>query len=190
MDVTTDVTADVTADVTTDVTDQRLIVMDIDCTIYSYTEFIHANWSSPRQSLEAFAGYARARSFPAVDRLWRSYESEIERRLLLLKERAAPRLVFVSAFPIEGPKRETFAKMGLEALSTFPASKLSWFPDKGRARFVFGDRLSDCRLAMRLGVPWAGLPFWHRAHRQSGAKFTQTFFESFDAIMTRTRYEL
>jgi hypothetical protein len=176
-----------------DVNNHRVVVMDIDCTLYSYAEFLYANWSSPRQSLEAFAGFARSRSFPAVDRMWQMIEPHIEERISCLKERTGSKIVFVSAFPLEGPKGETlakFAKMGIEAHSTFPQSKLGWSLDSGRARFVFGDRLSDYRLAIKLGVPWAGLPVWHRAHRLSGKQFTRSFLDSVDKIMERTRCEI
>jgi hypothetical protein len=154
------------------------IICDIDCTLYSYREFVEANYLYPKDSMMAlFSRPAPDDSFPGVERVWRKKREEIKKRILALIDvsQAHGSVHFVSAFPAEKYKFETFAECGVEMISSYPASKLGYLKDNAYQEIILtiGDRPVDYKISQHFQSKLVFLPVYRSLQWAESQRYTQ-----------------
>ncbi|MEB3223469.1 MAG: hypothetical protein VKS61_15455 [Candidatus Sericytochromatia bacterium] len=154
----------------------RLVVVDLDLTVYSLAEFLGAHRFAPLKWGNALCRWSPEACDRTIDEVWRSVEAEIAERISTfeaLASREARDILWLTAYPLTATKLASFSPTQRTA-SSFPRSKVTWARAQGlsSAEAVIGDRRSDARLALHLGASFAGYPVWHPAQRLRGAAYT------------------
>lgn len=155
------------------------IVCDIDCTLYSYSEFIKTNFLHPGESLLAL--FSKGSSFPAIERTWNAYQGHIEQRVSVLLEVARPHgnVLFLSAFPAEPYKLQSFKKLALEMTSSFPGRKIDLLKKSNDLKVILtiGDRPNDKGLSKAFNSKLIYLPIYNPIHALSGTSYTKKLIQ-------------
>lgn len=166
------------------------IICDIDCTLYSYSEFIKTNVFYPKESMKALFSIPTGNDyFPAVERTWKVFENHIEERVARLIEETSSHgsILFLSAFPAEYYKKKTFDKLSLQMVSSYPNRKIDLLKMSEELRVILtiGDRPNDKGISKVYNSKLVYIPIYKPIHALSGKRYTtkliQTIKESLNS---------
>jgi hypothetical protein len=164
------------------------IICDIDCTLYSYREFVKKNMFHPVDTFGALFNFPEAgEHFPGIHRTWMHFEAQISDRIRLIHEKLAPlgEVFFLSAFPAESYKKATFEKLGLRMASSYPERKVKFlraFQDK-KIVLVIGDRTADKDIAATFFAPIVYIPFYKSLQQESGEAYTDRLLKQVSEVL-------
>lgn len=153
------------------------ILCDIDCTLYSYREFVSTNFFYPKESMKALFGMADpVRSFPAVERTWKKFERDIEDRLNGLLEITAAHgeILFLSAFPDDDYKKQSFEKLSLKMVSSYPYKKIDLLKKRDNLDILLtiGDRPNDKNISLEYKSKLVYLPIYRPLQHLTASSYT------------------
>lgn len=156
-----------------------VVIVDIDCTLYSYAEFIKSQNIDPFLFYKALTDINSQEVFDAVDRTWENYNEDIVHRMKFLIEKfKKKRVFFYSSFPLSNAKKNTFQKLKLTARSSYPQSKVEFnhlLKIPKPASLIIGDRKEDEYLGKILNAEWIGFKFYNQQQWTSGQQYTYAF---------------
>ena len=155
------------------------IVVDIDCTLYSYSELILSRkgvvFSLVRSALFGDSRFL----YNSVDKTCEKYSTHIRERIqFLLEFFGQENLVFYSSYPLTETKQSILSSFSMKFYSSFPHRKTAREIQKlcgGPVNLVIGDRKGDRRLAQDLGSQWRGYPCYDFHHLLCGDAYTRAF---------------
>lgn len=156
------------------------LIVDIDLTLYSLAEFLSSHRYRPDRWAQALWRFNPETADAAIDEAWRKWERTIESRIHWLKDFALKQWghdpLFVTANPLTDVKRESFTRLGLEAVSTYPLKKAKWLeqrPNFELALLSVGDRWTDAPLARN----FMQVPIRDPIHRLKGDAYSRELQE-------------
>lgn len=156
-----------------------VVIVDIDCTLYSYAEFVKSQGLKPLLFYKAITDVYSKPVFKAVDQTWKKNEENIVERInLITSELSDFKLHFYTSFPITKTKLKTFNTLNLKVFSTYPNSKLKLEHIKKiptPVSLVIGDRSEDVFLGKIMSAPWVGYRAFHKEHLLDGKAYTRAF---------------
>jgi hypothetical protein len=154
----------------------RLVIIDLDLTLYSMAEFLRAHPFSPITWGHALWRWSPDQADRAIDQAWEQSESQIRDRISLFEsfaQEADREILWLTANPLTPVKQSSFLASHQTA-SSYPHSKVDWAKRQKleRALAVLGDRASDARLAHFLGAHYLGYGISHPAQRLVDQAYT------------------
>lgn len=154
----------------------RLVIIDLDLTLYSMAEFLRAHPYSPITWGHALWRWSPQAADQAIDQAWEYCKTQIDDRIAKFDELAAQsscEILWLTANPLTEVKLSSFQAHHRTA-SSYPTSKVLWAKTQqlDRALAVLGDRQSDARLAQALGAHFAGYSISHPAQRLTDQRYT------------------
>ena len=153
-------------------------VIDIDCSLYSYSELARSQRLHVFSLLAARAGGPRP-LHRAADRVFEKYAASLGGRLRFLESFfGAGGARLYTSYPLTEGKLRLLSSFSLPFDSSHPREKSAEEIRRLCRRspdLIIGDRAGDRDLARDLGAFWAGCPFYDRRHLLSGASYTEAF---------------
>ena len=154
-------------------------VVDIDCTLYSYSELVLSQKRFVFSLLRSVLSGNSCLLYDNVDRVFEKYSSHIEKRIHFLMELfGGDKLVFYSSYPLTEVKKSLFSSFPMKIYSSFPQRKTAQEIQElcsGAIKLVIGDRKEDRILARDLNALWKGYPYYDFHHLLYGASYTKAF---------------
>lgn len=154
-------------------------VVDIDCTLYSYSELILSQERFVFSLLRSVLSENSRLLYNNVDRACERYKSHIKERIQFLMEFFGEEtVVFYSSYPLTETKKSLFSSFPMKVYSSFPHRKTTQEIQKlceGTIKRVVGDRKEDRELAQTLGASWRGYPYYDFHHLFWGDSYTKAF---------------
>jgi hypothetical protein len=155
----------------------RLVIIDLDLTLYSMAEFLRANPFAPITWGHALWRWSPQAADQAIDQAWENCKSQIQDRIAKFDELAAKsacEILWLTANPLTEVKRSSFQAHHRTA-SSYPSNKVIWAKTQNldRAFAVLGDRQSDAQLAQALGAHFFGYSISHPTQRLSDDRYTK-----------------
>ena len=154
-------------------------VVDIDCTLYSYSELILSQKRFVFSLLRSVLSKNSHLLYNNVDRACEKYNSHIKERIQFLMEFfGEEKVVFYSSYPLTEMKKSFLSSFPMKAYSSFPHRKTAQEIQKlcgGSIKQVVGDRKEDRELAQSLGASWRGYPYYDFHHLLWGDSYTKAF---------------
>jgi hypothetical protein len=161
-----------------------IIICDVDCTLYSYSEFIRTNVLYPKESFNALLSLGDR--FPAVRRTWAAFENHIEERIEGLRNLATSHgeVLFLSAFPAEDYKKKTFDRLSIKLNSSFPHKKINYLQsnkDFEKVILTIGDRPNDKGISEAYKSKLVYLPIYRSIQKHTGESYTTRLLQTVKA---------
>ena len=155
------------------------VVVDIDCTLYSYMELA---LSQRGFAFSLFRSVLSGRSqslYENVDKTFDKYAPHIGKRMdFLIQFFGEKNLLFYSSYPLTDTKKSFFSSFPVKVRSCFPLPKTVGELKKihsGPVNLVIGDRREDRELSRHLSSFWRGCPYYNFHHLLSGPSYTKAF---------------
>ncbi|HRK07497.1 MAG TPA: hypothetical protein PLZ57_06980 [Pseudobdellovibrionaceae bacterium] len=154
----------------------KLVIIDLDLTLYSMAEFLRAHPFSPLTWGHALWRWSPQAADQAIDQAWENCKSQIHDRIAKFDDLAAQsacEILWLTANPLTEVKLSSFQAHHRTA-SSYPLSKVNWAKAQqlDRAFAVLGDRQSDALLAQALGAHFFGYSISHPAQRLTDQRYT------------------
>ena len=154
-------------------------VVDIDCTLYSYSELALSQRGFAFSLLRRVLSGDSQVLYKIVDQTCKQYSPHIKERIQFLVEFfGEEKLVFYSSYPLTEKKQSLFSSFSMKVYSSFPQRKTAPEIQKlcgGSIKLIVGDRKEDRELARALSAQWKGYPYYDFHHLLRGASYTKAF---------------